>query len=619
MKVSILPSKYYKWNNWIDRIGKTPSGVESIIEKRQIQYYSLNEIDEIMMLETNQNACFANLMGDFWGGVKERFALLSYDHPSSTALWVIVLSLTVLGIICLICTVFKPPFFRRRILANDMRRMWMYDSSIYLNVLSFFGIVLGCFVASVLLLALVGGIAWLIAWVIKILFWIIIWLGIIATVVGVIAAFARSEIAALLIVGIPILIFKNTLERWGESIVSASFSFLQHVNLIGWTFGLVTNLWDVILFAVFFPVGAFLLVAFSIIVFNTLLKSTDYIFTRIYSIKQPCPCCGSTKTPDYIVGGKVHPLKLQPGMFGIFHQISPVTKQPIPTMLLNGKGKLIRKCPECSAIVNPDSTFSYGTEIHIGIVGPRSSGKSYFLYSGLSRLMNTYQKNIRQVDLTQDTKISEKEKRILNGQGIQTSNANQYRAIQIMVIPPKKRPVPYHVFFYDVAGEKFDAHASNSATAMSFYQNVQSVVFVLDPSMIDFAGLQPNNNILQWVNSVNKGEAYNPQIALSVLMGLLETAGRKSQEIDFGFVLTKADLGYFEANNYVRAELTEDKIREFIIMSLGLSNLANSVENSFKSVHYFQVSVYDNEEDNLRKMFEDFIEKQADNYGIFSR
>lgn len=574
-------------------------------------------IETVTMLGILGNMGIAYRIGFFWEGVKERFDMLSYDHAGSTVLLIIVLVLTVLGIIVMLSAVLDFPLFRRHALANNMRRMWMYDSAIYLNVLSFFGIVLGCFVASVLLMALVGAVAWLLAWILKIIFWIIIVVGVIATVVGVIGVIARSEIAAFLILGIPILIFKETLEGWGESVVNASFNFLKSVNMIGWTFGFVTSLWDVILIVVFFPVAVFLSVAISLILFSALLRSIDYVFTRIYSIKQPCPVCGSTQTPNYIIKGKEHPVKLQPGMYGIFRQFSPDTKQYIPTMLLNGKGKLTRKCAQCSAIVNPDTILSYGTEIHIGIVGPRSSGKSYFLYSGLGRLMHKYEQQIQQVDSTQDTEILKKEERILKNQGIQTSNANQYRAIQIMVKPQKRRLVSYHVFFYDVAGEKFDAHSSNSATAMSFYQNVQSIVYILDPSMMDFSGLQISENILNWAKTVNKGEVHNPQIALSVLMGLLDTVGRQAKEIDFCFVCTKADLGYFEADNYIREKLTEKDIKKFVISSLGLGNLVNSAENSFKDVHYFQVSVNDEDEDKVRKLFKDLIEKQAGNSGIF--
>ena len=569
------------------------------------------------MLGTIGNIGINYRIGVYLEGVKDRFEMLSNDHAGSTVLLIIVLSLTVLGTVLLMCTVFRPPLFRRHVLADNVRRMWMYDSAIYLNVLSFFGIILGCFVASVLLLALVGGVAWLLAWLLKIIFWIIIVVGIIATIAGAIGAYARSEVAALLVVGIPILIFNGTLREWGKSVVDASFRFLNRVNMIGWTYGFVTSLWDVILFVVLFPVAVFLIVALSIILFNTLLKSIDYIFTRVYSIKQPCPCCGSTKTPYYIVGGKEHPIKLQPGMYGIFRQYSPETNQYLPTMLLNGKGKLTRKCAECLAIVNPDSTFSYGTEIHIGIVGPRSSGKSYLLYSGLGRLISHYPEKVHQVDTDQNTNISDKEARIKKGSGIQTSNANQYRAIQVMVTPKKTRPVPYHMFFYDVAGEKFDAYSSNSATAMSFYQNVQSIVYIIDPSMIDFAGLSASENILTWVKTVNKGEVHNPQGAFSVMVNILETAGRRPKEIDFCFICTKADLGYFEEDNYDRLTLTEDEIRTFLVKSLGLVNLVNAAENTYRNVHYYQVSVMDKGEDRVRKLFEDLIEQQAENADVF--
>ena len=615
IKVHIDYYKYDEQNNWTERIIKEKKGKKRITEKRQIEYYSPEEINAVMMIETSQNLGFAGRLGGYFGGVKERLAILSYEYAGSAILTILVLLLAVGCMIYLMTSVWKPPFVKRHQLANGMQRLWMYDSAIYLNVLGVFGIVLGSFLAAVLAFAIVGGIAWLVAWIIKIFFMILIVIGWIATIVGVIGIFARSGIVALLVVGIPILLLKDTLTEWGEGIVSASTSFLHRVNLLGWTFGFVTSLWDVILLVIFAPLAAFLVVAVSIILFNALLNATDYIFTRIYSIHRPCPCCGSKEILQYVVNGKVHPVKLQPGMYGIFRHYSPAAGKYIPTMLLNGKGKLTRQCPKCHTVVNPNSASSFGTDIHIGFVGPRSSGKSYLLFSGLNLFLQKFPNNVEQTDKVQDTAIVDKAQRIARGEGIQTSVANQYRAIQLMVKPSKTRLVPYHLFFYDVAGEKFDAKSSSYKTAMSFYQNVQSIVFILDPSMIDFAGLCPSRGILNWAASVNKGETHNPENAFSVLLDILETVGRQAKEINFSFVCTKSDLGYFEAENMNSAALTEAKIKEFIKKSLGLANLVNSAENSFKSVHYFEVSIKD--EKKVKKLFEDVIEQQADNKDIF--
>lgn len=603
--------EYDDKGNWIERVGKVKGKFQGA-EKRQFQYFTEDEVLAADAPAVSDDVGISSNLVEYFGSIKDRIELQSWEYRGGTVLLVIVLLLTLTGMIWALVRMTEKPFFRRHVLSNGMLRLWMYDSSRYLNVLSYFGIALGCFIGSILIIALVGGIAWLIAWIIKILFIIIIWVGVILTVVGALGALGESEAAAALIPGIIILCFKNTLERWGEDIVDWSFSFLQRVNMIGWGFNFCVNLWDVILLIFLTPIALFLLVALIIIIFNSILNGIEYVVTRIYSIRRPCPSCGSTQTPEYIVGGKVHPVKLHPGTYGVFTQRSPETGQLIPTMLLNGKGKLQRKCPHCGTIINADTKRTFGTDVHIGFVGPRSSGKSYLLYSGLSCLVKSHQGTIQQVDADQDTRIEAKKQRIDARQGIQTNVANKYRAVQLMV-SSKMRPVPYHVFFYDVAGEKFNAASSSYKTAMDFYKNVQSIVFIIDPSMIDYTGIPASEKIKNWANrsSVNQGETYRIDNAYSVLKDILESVGRKSKKIDFTFVCTKADMGYFEADGVVRRGITEQGIEQFVRNSLGLGNLINSAKASFDNVRFFEISVTDGDTSKLKQLFESLMKQRG--------
>lgn len=607
--------KYDEHNNWIERTQKEKGKLQQT-EKRVFTYYTAEDIAAVSVksapkpkINHGGNSMFG-IIGDYFSGMKERIELQSWEYDGGTVLLVIVLLLTVIGMILALKRMIEKPFFKRHVMSNGMKRLWMYDSSRYLNVLSYFGIALACFLGAILVIALVGGIAWLIAWIIKIFFIIIIWAGVAMLIVGGLGALGESELAAFLIPGILILIFSKTLQRWGDGIVDWSFDFLQRVNMIGWGFNFCVNLWDVILLVFLTPIVLFLLVALVIIIFNTILNGIEWVVTRIYSIRRPCPSCGSTQTPDYIVGGKVHPVKLHPGTYGVFTQRSPVTGQLIPTMLLNGKGKLQRKCPHCGTIINADTKRTFGTDVHIGFVGPRSSGKSYLLYSGLSCMLKSHPGVIQQYDADQDTRIESKKQRIDARQGIQTNVANKYRAVQLMV-SSKLRPVPYHVFFYDVAGEKFNAASSSYKTAMDFYKNVQSIVFIIDPSMIDYTGIPASEKIKNWANKsgVNQGESYRIDNAFSVLKDILESVGRKSKRIDFTFVCTKADMGYFEADGFVRKGITEQGIEQFVRNSLGLGNLINSAKASFDSVHFFEMSVTDGDTSKLKQLFE-FLMKQ---------
>ena len=332
-----------------------------------------------------------------------------------------------------------------------------------------------------------------------------------------------------------------------------------------------------------------------------LLIGFEFIVTRIYSIRRPCPICGSTATPDYIVGGKPHPVKLHPGIYGVFTHKSPVTGEKVPTMLLNGRGKIVRKCKKCNSFINADTDNTVGTEIHIGIVGHRSSGKSYLLYSGLSSLMSLYPGRFSQIDADNDTKIENKKKRIDAYDGIQTDVASKYRAIQL-ILKSKLRPIPYHLFFYDVAGEKFNASSSSHKTAMDFYRNVQSIVFVVDPSMLDTSGTPASVKFVDWNKKNANVEKYRIDGSFAVLKDILETVGRKSNKIDFNFVCTKTDMGYLSELGYPENP-SEDEIERFLSAELGLSNLINSARASFKNIHFYAVSAIESDKSRLKNLF----------------
>ena len=620
IKTYLFTHKIDKTGNWTERTVKSNG---KIIEtfKRQIAYYSNDEIiDASIPKPTIANTAdgkigeLLNPVSVYLSNFRNRLDLQLYQFQGGPVLIAILLILTITGIILTLVRMINRPFFKRKINSSGMKRMWMYDSSRYLNVLSFFLLALLCFLGAILVIALVGGIAWLVAWIIKIFFIIVIWAGIIFTVIGGLGVLGKSEIAGLLIPGILILIFKDRLEEWGEDVVAWSFAFLNRINLIGSGFNLVINLWDIILLVFLTPIAVFLLVALIIILFNTILNAFEWIVTKIYSIRRPCPSCGCTQTPDYIIGGKVHPVKLHPGSYGIFTQLSPTSGKRIPTMLLNGKGKLTRKCPHCGTIINSDTEKSVGTDIHIGFVGHRSSGKSYLLYSGLSSLLKTYPNYISQIDADLDTNIESKKQRIDARQGIQTNVANKYRAVQL-IIQSKLRPVPYHIFFYDVAGEKFNASSSSFKTAMDFYKNVQSIVFIVDPTMIDYTGIPANEKIKNWANrsGINNGEKYRIENSFSVLKDILESVGRKSTKIDFSFVCTKADMKYLEEIGKDRNRITEKEIEQFIRIELGLGNLVNSAIASFNTVHFFEISVTEGDDSKVRELFESLMKQRGVN------
>lgn len=614
-KITSQSTYKYKFDdkrNWIEKVERENKRLKSTI-KREILYYS--EAELVAANPTKQESVVAksyigiDFVDNYINNVLSRSGNQE-DSPSK-----------VLFIILIICTVIVTAIgwymasdfvfhnFTGHIQNNGMKRLWMYNHEPYTKVGSLLLIALAAFVASIIIILLVGGVIWGLLWVVKLILWAIIIIGWICLIGGGLALFGKEPVGCLpLIIGILIVSFQDTIEETGENLVAWGFEFMQSVNMFSWGLGIFKNYWDVILVVFFTPMVLFLGFAVFVITLNMLLNGFEFIVTRIYSIRRPCPICGSTATPDYIVGGKPHPVKLHPGVYGVFTHKSPVTGKGVPTMLLNGRGKVTRKCKKCNSFINADTDNTIGTEIHIGIVGHRSSGKSYLLYSGLSSLMSSYPERFSQIDSDNDTRIENKKKRIDARDGIQTDVANKYRAIQL-ILKSKLRPLPYHLFFYDVAGEKFNASSSSHKTAMDFYRNVQSIVFIVDPSMLDISGTPASAKFVDWHKRNANAEKYRIDGSFAVLKDILETVGRKSNKIDFNFVCTKTDMGYLPELGYSKTP-GENEIERFISTELGLSNLINSARAGFKNVHFYTVSAIESDKSRLKNLFITLLEQR---------
>lgn len=494
--------------------------------------------------------------------------------------------------------------FGGQVNSNGMKRLWMFNKEPYLKVGVSILLLLLAFVSAIILLLAVGGVTYGILFVIKWILIAIVWIGWICLVLGALVVFFGKEPVGCLptIIGAVIVYFEKPIRNFGDSIVEWGFSFMNDLNLFSWGFGLFTKFWDVILATFLTPMVIFSAFAILIMIIVFLLMGLEFSVMKVYSVRRPCPSCGSTHTPEYWVDEHhKHPVPLHPGVYGVFTQKNPETGEKVPTMLFNGKGKLLRKCTSCGSFMKADADKTFGTEKHIGIVGHRSSGKSFLLYTALGALKNYFGDRVSQIDAEYDTNIEDNIRRIEKGLSIQTDLKDSYKAVQVM-INRKMNPVPYHLFFYDVAGEKFNQASTASKTAMDFYRNVQTIVFVIDPAMIDYSFNPPSKNIEKWLSKHSSPEHFSADGTFSTLKNILESVGRKTKSIDFMFICVKADTGYLEACSY---PTTGDDlgIEQFMREELGLSNLVDAAKGSFRSVKFDIASVNPTFRERLTSLF----------------
>ncbi|MFI3297397.1 MAG: hypothetical protein SNI49_08655 [Rikenellaceae bacterium] len=619
--------EYDNHGNWI-KCTRREKYTKSITE-RKIAYYTDKEIAAAKSAPpvSNNNSTFAKNAGSeqpitaagFFGNIVSKLTNPKALGGPSTTLLIVVIALTaVISGWIIYENRAKLSNFSGVFSSNGMKRLWMYNSQPYSRVASYIIVVLAAFLMSIVVLFLFGGGTLAIFWVLKICITILIWVGIICTILGGLLLWGGSPYGLLLgIPGVIVWIYSKDMEAAGNRLVNNGFEFMNNLNMFRWGVNLFANYWDVLLAIFILPMLMFSIFALLIIVVNTILNLSELLITKIYNVRRPCPVCGSTSGYHYLVAGKVHPVSLRPGLYGILSHTSPVDGSKLPTMLFNGKAKLDRECKSCHAKVTAkmegQDNSSFGTDIHIGVVGHRSSGKSYLLYSGLSLLQSQYPDRLSQIDADNDTAIVAKKKRIDAGGDIQTDEKSQYRAIQLM-LKDKFRAVPYHLFFYDVAGEKFNAASKAHLSAMDFYRNVESIVFVIDPIMVDFTGIPANDDLLNWIERKDKqgrSEKNNIGNTFTILKEILEKAGRKSKKIDFSFVCVKMDLGYFEAMNYDSSTITPKEVEQFIRRDMALNNVVNAAKAEFKSVNFAAVSATSKDTAPLKDLFVSILKQKG--------
>lgn len=532
---------------------------------------------EINVKYTNDSN--VGFLKNYWNSILYRFALV--DAKSNAPSWLLYLLILVLTGLYMWIVI-------RWLLANTetldkwkpltrgkMERLWMFYKEPYINVLILTGCLILSFLAAMVTLMAVGLGTYGILWVFKILLIVLVWVGWITLGLAIIFFFENWLYAIIFgIVAALILVNKETIARVGQLSVDWGFDFMNKLNFFDWTLNIFKDLWDVLLIVLVGPVVVFLVIAALLIIFTGLLMGLEWLVMKIYDVRRSCPSYGSTKGFEYMIDNyHVHPVGLHPGIYGVFHQTNPDTHKQLPTMIFNGKAKLKRRCKNCKNMEHHTGDKSFGTEKHIGIVGHRSSGKTYFLYSELDLI--TRKTKATQTDATTDTEIQAIADRIKKGANVQTDQRQWFKAVQLM-LPRKLSPVPWHLFFYDVAGENFDTNVSRTPTALEFYKNVESIVFIIDPSMVDPLMPGVSSKAKVWIKTRNESEHSSPASTYSRLASILEEHGRKLKNINFFFLLTKSDLGYLDGKTP----------RQYIEEELGLTETVNQATNKFRNVDF---------------------------------
>lgn len=604
--------EYDSHGNWTKRTKfskikgfRKPKKIEETT--RTLAYYSApyGMTDEVStaLASYNPQAGFVERWVD---DLSYRMRYMGYTSGASSVMLIILLLITVAVATASMWWIVKEgrfPGFSGERDENGMKRMWMYNWQPYASVGIIMADVLASFVVAILSMLIVGAVVWCLFGLVKLALMALLIVGYIMLIIGVLGLLAKEGFGCLgIIVGGCIVAAEDWIKRTGDQFVEWGDNFMSSVNMLGFGYEFAVNFWDLVLVVVLTPIVIFLAIAALFIILSFVLTGLEWIVTKIYSVRRPCPECSNTGKFDYMINGRPHPVALRPGLYGVFHQTRYMQyntngQYRVPTMLLNGRGRIDRRCAVCGAMISATGQHAVGTDVHIGFVGHVEAGKSYLIYGGLGSLMEKYPDRIEQINSGNNNSldIATRSRQIAIGQSFKTDKRAAYRAVELM-IDVSGRPIPYHVHFYDVAGEQFAGSSATSATdtaAMKFYSSVKSIVLVIDPLQLDLTapGMNPSAEFERWQSEHNRSSRrYNIADIFSSLEGYLNHYGRSGslKDIDVNIVVVKSDLGFFEALNYP-AVPSEGDVESFVNHALGLQSLVNTAKK-FRSVSFYATS-----------------------------
>lgn len=353
--------------------------------------------------------------------------------------------------------------------SNGMTRLFMFNRQPYIAVILMTAGFLLALASSAIILFALGALGYGLLWLVKLIFWAIIIIGWIALVGGILATLGKEFVGVIFaIVGGVIVAYQDDLSDWGNACVDAGFNFYNVLNLWGLCKYLFEEYIITVLLIAAIPLAVGIVAAIIALICAFVFWAIEAIMTRKYNLKHPCPFCHEPSEPAiYLSEMQPLPVKLRPGVYGLFHITHPATGEKMPTMLLNGRDSLARKCPHCDRTIN----YKTGVEKHMAIVGLPEAGKTCLTYRLIGNLMRRYPL----IEFTDD--INPEAKRIIldikagKDQELASKTAvnDLRRSLQILV--PGDAPLPYHLFINDVGGELFTSSGVD-ANHMQFFKDV---------------------------------------------------------------------------------------------------------------------------------------------------
>lgn len=357
--------------------------------------------------------------------------------------------------------------------------------------------------------------------------------------------------------------------------------------------------------------------ALAILAVIGILRCETLAKTRLLGIRYTCPSCHERGVPQFRCPGcSTLASDLAPSPYGIFHARCAKCQAELPTLDLFGRLALQKVCrnPDCAAdFVHP--AIGKQRELHFGLVGAQSSGKTTWMVAAVWQLAQQFASRYRlRVEFANN-----QQKKILHD--FVAGLVSGARLAKTASIPrPRAFNVAIHaadepgclIYLYDAAGEDLTEEARMSGHR--FHRFVDGLVVVIDPFAEALA--RPGNtgatDRKAWsvVNPAATDAASVIQPFMSRLEQQMKVAAEGVFPIPVAVVVTKIGAmskvpwsGMTQrpgaaagggpcrqgAGGAAAGEKLSSPIREFLL-NLGLANLVLGLETRFRKVAYFTTS-----------------------------
>lgn len=466
------------------------------------------------------------------------------------------------------------------------------------------------FIVTIILFILVGGLVWLSTWGGRIVFVGLYWILLVGlwvlTVAVTIAGFSFGVVGALLgflpgALAVWFGEFREDVADIGYSMVEWGERVFSTFNIFDFALYIVEQYWLTALIISLLPLLLFVCAAILFMIFAGALSLYENIKMKRYNVSHPCPFCGEHSEPAvYLSKGVPLHVPLRPSVWGMFNIMHPATGEIMPTLFLNGKDRLERRCVHCDGLISAH----IGVEKHIAVAGVPNSGKSTLLYRIISEFSRMKVENESVFSFTDNMGVNETVAQafletIKDGQKMnyfpEKTSEGRHKSIQMLAYSLNSS-LPYRVYVNDIAGELFTA-TNNQYEDAPFFKNTNVLIFALDPFTMRASELDFSPEFASWYkNNIGDKNDWEGKVDLDeAFSALINTISKYRKEKDFSKIklmitFVKTDTGYL---NDLSDRNNEELLREFALSEMGLGSLISKLESVGFNVSYHSLSASD--------------------------